>query len=201
MFGHSSESKPATDPESGSVGSCQFPTLGFVVDQFLKAESFVPEAFWKIDVAITKEDITANFTWQRGHLFDKLFCFVLYEACCESPTATVIKATSKPTSKWYFPHVTIAQLVIMSQKVYRQDLMLCRPLRRPLPMTTVELQKMGTRILRLSGDRIMQVVHQHRASKTLVSRHAANSTVSRSRRLCTTRDLSAIPGRKQMSSI
>ncbi|KAG5455593.1 MAG: DNA topoisomerase, partial [Olpidium bornovanus] len=31
-----------------SYGSCQFPTLGFVVDQFLKAESFVPEAFWKI---------------------------------------------------------------------------------------------------------------------------------------------------------
>lgn len=31
-----------------SYGSCQFPTLGFVVDRWLEHESFVPETFWKL---------------------------------------------------------------------------------------------------------------------------------------------------------
>lgn len=31
-----------------SYGSCQFPTLGFVVERYKAIESFIPEAFWKI---------------------------------------------------------------------------------------------------------------------------------------------------------
>lgn len=31
-----------------SYGSCQFPTLGFVVDRYKDVESFIPEPFWKI---------------------------------------------------------------------------------------------------------------------------------------------------------
>lgn len=31
-----------------SYGSCQFPTLGFVVDRYKSIEEFIPEAFWKI---------------------------------------------------------------------------------------------------------------------------------------------------------
>lgn len=31
-----------------SYGSCQFPTLGFVVDRYVDIENFVPEPFWKI---------------------------------------------------------------------------------------------------------------------------------------------------------
>ena len=31
-----------------SYGSCQFPTLGFVVERYLEREKFVPEKFWKI---------------------------------------------------------------------------------------------------------------------------------------------------------
>ena len=31
-----------------SYGSCQFPTLGFVVERYKAIESFVPENFWKI---------------------------------------------------------------------------------------------------------------------------------------------------------
>jgi DNA topoisomerase-3 len=33
-----------------SYGSCQFPTLGFVVERFKQRESFVSEPFWKINV-------------------------------------------------------------------------------------------------------------------------------------------------------
>jgi len=31
-----------------SYGSCQFPTLGFVVERYKQVEAFVPEPFWKL---------------------------------------------------------------------------------------------------------------------------------------------------------
>ena len=31
-----------------SYGSCQFPTLGFVVARFKEVQAFVPEPFWKL---------------------------------------------------------------------------------------------------------------------------------------------------------
>lgn len=36
-----------------SIGPCQFPTLGFVVDQFKKVDSFIPEDFWRIVLEYT----------------------------------------------------------------------------------------------------------------------------------------------------
>lgn len=31
-----------------SYGSCQFPTLGFVVERYKAVQNFIPEKFWKI---------------------------------------------------------------------------------------------------------------------------------------------------------
>ena len=31
-----------------SYGSCQFPTLGFVVERYKQVQAFVPEPFWKL---------------------------------------------------------------------------------------------------------------------------------------------------------
>lgn len=31
-----------------SYGSCQFPTLGFVVERYKQVQAFIPEAFWKL---------------------------------------------------------------------------------------------------------------------------------------------------------
>ena len=31
-----------------SYGSCQFPTLGFVVERYKQVEAFIKEPFWKI---------------------------------------------------------------------------------------------------------------------------------------------------------
>ncbi|KAJ3034776.1 DNA topoisomerase 3-alpha [Rhizophlyctis rosea] len=111
-----------------SYGSCQFPTLGFVVDRYMKVQNFVAEDFWKIDVTIARDGITAKFNWARGHLFDQQFALVLYERCMDNPTATVVSIERKPKSKW-----------------------------APLPLTTVEMQKVGSRSLRMSSDRIMSV--------------------------------------------
>lgn len=31
-----------------SYGSCQFPTLGFVVERYKQVQQFIPEPFWKL---------------------------------------------------------------------------------------------------------------------------------------------------------
>ena len=87
------------------LGPCQFPTLGFVVDQYHRVQSFIPEQFWYIYVAIERqedgEDVqTVEFRWRRGHLFDMEASVVLYEQCVAEPLATVVKVETKPTSKW-----------------------------------------------------------------------------------------------------
>lgn len=109
-------------------GSCQFPTLGFVVDRYFKVKNFVPEAFWSIKVMHEKDGVKVNFNWARVHLFDRMAVTILFERCILAKTARVTKMQKKPTSKW-----------------------------KPLPLTTVELQKMGSRSLRMDSQRVMKV--------------------------------------------
>ena len=109
-----------------SYGSCQFPTLGFVVDRYLRVRNFVPESFWYIRVVHEKDGITVKFTWRRGHLFDRMAVVIVFERCLLAKLATVTKMQKKPTKKW-----------------------------KPLPLTTVELQKMGSRFLRMSSQDVM----------------------------------------------
>lgn len=111
-----------------SYGSCQFPTLGFVVDRYFRVKRFVPETFWSIQVMHKQGNIKVFFSWQRNRLFDRMAVVILYERCLAARTAEVVKMQKKPTSKW-----------------------------RPLPLTTVELQKMGSRYLRMDSQRVMTV--------------------------------------------
>jgi len=112
-------------------GSCQFPTLGFVVERWRKVENFVPEPFWSIKLSVTKENIEVKFNWKRGHLFDRLCCLCLYEMCLDKGMARVASVVTKPRTKW-----------------------------RPLPLTTVELQKQGAKYLRMSSANIMKVAEK-----------------------------------------
>ncbi|KAF2237177.1 DNA topoisomerase [Viridothelium virens] len=114
-----------------SYGSCQFPTLGFVVDRYFRVKNFKPETFWSIKVMHKKDGVNVNFHWQRVHLFDRMVVVVLYERCLQTKTAKVTKMQRKPTSKW-----------------------------KPLPLTTVELQKMGSRFLRMDSQRVMKVAEE-----------------------------------------
>jgi DNA topoisomerase-3 len=111
-----------------SYGSCQFPTLGFVVERYFRVRNFVPETFWAIKVMHKKDGIEVRFRWARGHLFDRMSAVILFERCIMAKTARVSKVQTKPTSKW-----------------------------KPLPLTTVELQKCGSRFLRMDSQRVMQV--------------------------------------------
>ncbi|XP_022666129.1 DNA topoisomerase 3-alpha-like isoform X2 [Varroa jacobsoni] len=105
-----------------SYGSCQFPTLGFVVERYKEIDRFEAETFYKIEMTHEKDNIHAEFNWRRGRIFNHAVCFVLYEKMQERPEARVQRITSKPKSK-------------------------CRP----QPMDTITLEKLASRKLRITA--------------------------------------------------
>ncbi|KAJ8065608.1 hypothetical protein OCU04_006284 [Sclerotinia nivalis] len=109
-----------------SYGSCQFPTLGFVVDRYFKVKNFVPEPFWSIKVTHSREDMNVIFNWKRNRLFDRAVVIILFERCLAAKIAKVTKVQEKPTKKW-----------------------------KPLPLTTVELQKAASRWLHMNSQTAM----------------------------------------------
>lgn len=76
----------------------------------------------------TQDNIKVNFLWRRVHLFDRAAVTIMLERCLAAKEAKVIKVNQKPASKW-----------------------------RPLPLTTVDLQMMGSRYLRMDSQKIMKV--------------------------------------------
>ncbi|KAJ3569230.1 hypothetical protein NPX13_g6151 [Xylaria arbuscula] len=110
-----------------SYGSCQFPTLGFVVDRYFRVRNFKPEPFWSIKVMHKRDGIDVHFSWARYRLFDRAAVIILYERCLKAKKAKVTKVQEKPTKRW-----------------------------KPLPLTTVELQKMATRFLHMTGQQAME---------------------------------------------
>lgn len=114
-----------------SYGSCQFPTLGFVVDRYFRVKRFKPEMFWNIKVTHIRDGVTVCFAWARVHLFDHAIVTIIFEKCLDARLARVNKVQKKPTSKW-----------------------------RPLPLTTVELQMQGSRFLRMDSKKVMKIAEQ-----------------------------------------
>ncbi|XP_004713017.1 DNA topoisomerase 3-alpha isoform X1 [Echinops telfairi] len=114
-----------------SYGSCQFPTLGFVVERFKAIQAFVPETFHRIKVTHEHEDGAVEFNWKRHRLFNHTACLVLYQLCMEDPTATVVDVRSKPKSKW-----------------------------RPQALDTVELEKLASRKLRINAKETMRLAER-----------------------------------------
>ena len=104
-----------------SYGTCQFPTLSFVVDRYIRVRNFTPEPFWQIDVVVAHESGNVPFTWERGHLFDKAFVAIIYQRLLRMPdSARIASMTTKPTTHY-----------------------------KPYPLTTVELQKCCLRFFRI----------------------------------------------------
>ncbi|MCJ1366569.1 DNA topoisomerase [Acarospora aff. strigata] len=114
-----------------SYGSCQFPTLGFVVDRYLRVKNFIPEPFWSIKVMHRRDETNVTFLWRRVHLYDRMAVIILFERCLIAKTAKVSQMQKRPTSKW-----------------------------RPLPLTTVELQKLGSSFLRMDSQKVMKIAEE-----------------------------------------
>ncbi len=118
-------------PNLISYGSCQFPTLGFIVERYLRVRTFVPEPFWTIKLMHQKAGIRMNFSWARKSLFDRMTAVMLYECCLISQNARVQKVKTKPSSKW-----------------------------KPLPLTTLELQKCGSRFLGMDSEKVLHLAEK-----------------------------------------
>ena len=128
ILSYGTSSTQGADPPLTLTGSCQFPTLGFVVDRYFRVKNFAPETFWGIKVVHIRGDISVTFGWDRHHLFDRMAVAILFERCIIAKKAEVTKVQDKPTSKW-----------------------------RPLPLTTLEMQQKGTQYLRMDSQRVMKV--------------------------------------------
>ncbi|KAI1724598.1 DNA topoisomerase domain-containing protein [Ditylenchus destructor] len=107
-----------------SYGSCQFPTLGFVVERYKEVKSFIPEQFWKLVGKDVDNDV--DFTWDRFRLFDEDAVKVFLDICTEAKFAKVVLVDKHPKSKW-----------------------------RPVAMDTIELEKLGVRLLKMTAKRVM----------------------------------------------
>ncbi|EAX95113.1 DNA topoisomerase family protein [Trichomonas vaginalis G3] len=119
------------DADLISFGSCQFPTLGFVVEAFLNHIKHVPEYFWKIDPIITKDNIKVTLKWDRKRLFCKLSTFAIYAYILDNPMAKVLKVDE------------------------RQELSF-----KPLPLSTIELQRRCSKYLKISAQRSMDAAEK-----------------------------------------
>lgn len=122
-----------------SYGTCQFPTLGFIVDAYNERENFVPEAFWYIRTIIKKDGIFSELKWSRKRLFCKLSCLAIYASVLQEPTGKVIEIERKPTQK-----------------------------EKPLPLTTVELQRRASKYLKIDPSTTMSIA-EHLYSKGYIS--------------------------------
>ncbi|KAG0417279.1 DNA topoisomerase 3, partial [Dictyocoela roeselum] len=111
-----------------SYGSCQIPTLGFVVHRDQQVKDFFPENFYSLETSVFKK-IRNDFSWRRGNVFDKNCVISFYEALLRTKNR-------------------IAQIsrVTKTEKVKY----------RPLPLRTVELQKIMSKILKISSSKIME---------------------------------------------
>ena len=77
------------------------------------------------------EKCRIEFRWDRIRLFEQIACEILLDICQERPEATVISLNQKPKSKW-----------------------------RPLPMDTVEMEKLASRLLRISAKETMKIAEK-----------------------------------------
>ncbi|CAF3174149.1 unnamed protein product [Rotaria sp. Silwood2] len=115
-----------------SYGSCQFPTLGFIVERYLQRENFIREPFWKITVEHqTDNNEFCEFTWERNRLFEHQPCLMIYDMIMDEPLARVMDIKSKNKSKW-----------------------------RPTALDTVEMEKLASRKLRMTGKKTMDIAEK-----------------------------------------
>ena len=135
-----------------SIGPCQFPTLGFIVQRKWDIDAHVPEPFWKIvlvhqpggrasgganapgvgpNVTGAPGSLRAEFEWARGRLFDRALAETLFRQAERAGSATVTREGGRPS--------------------YRNP---------PLPLNTLEMQKRLNRAIRISPEAIMKLAEE-----------------------------------------
>lgn len=119
-----------------SYGTCQFPTLGFVVKRYNKIVNFKEEYDWTITLEVKVSTADGNneelsniiFEWERGKICDRLFTLVIYETCIENPNAKIKEITRNKIIK-----------------------------RKPIPLNTVEMTKLASNKLKMSPSKCINI--------------------------------------------
>lgn len=114
-----------------SYGPCQFPTLGFVVDRFRERLAFITISFYNIMFDFSLNGETATFSFDRGRLFDHTTTAILLEMMSEVENAFIVSVIRSPRNRI-----------------------------RPLPLSTVEMQKRLATSARLSAHRTMEIAEK-----------------------------------------
>ena len=97
-----------------SYGSCQFPTLSFIVERYIANYNFVSKPFFYLELIIGK----CNLSWERGKLFDEFIGGVLYEQCMLDPTVTIVKVETKSKKRMKpYPLTTIEFIKLSVSKL------------------------------------------------------------------------------------
>ena len=79
-----------------------------------------------------KDNEVAHFNWQRDKLFDKLATMVIYESCLEgNPVAKIVSVQQKRKTN-----------------------------QKPLPLTTITMQKEISKQYRISSERTMEIAEK-----------------------------------------
>jgi DNA topoisomerase III len=121
-----------------SYGPCQSPALGLVVDRQLTIDNFQRRPFWIFRLRL--QDCDCTFEWARCRLFEEIASHVLYELCVEDTLAL--------------------NNLVRVERVDSQP----RTRMRPVPLSTIELQKAASRLMRISSDRSVKAAEALYAS-------------------------------------
>jgi DNA topoisomerase-3 len=113
-----------------SYGTCQFPTLGFVIEQYRKVCSCKDSMKWSLDVQLRTGRHSCKLVWERGFLFDRLIV-MCYKDLVSGGIAQLTKVERKQVFKL-----------------------------KPIPLRTVELQKHLSSMLKMSAKDIMKTGEQ-----------------------------------------
>lgn len=114
-----------------SFGTCQFPTLGFIVDAWKKHVSHQPEPYWFIQPTLSVEGNKYQVKWDRKYLFCKLSTVAILSSIMDNPICRVTSVVEKPKTN-----------------------------NKPLPLSTIELQKRCSRWIKISSATVMKCAEE-----------------------------------------
>jgi DNA topoisomerase III len=113
-----------------SFGPCQIPTLGFVVERARQIRDFIEEDFWSLKFKASRgsaHGVDNEFSWSRGDVFDRNCVIHFYSSLAGRDAVISDRRVSEKTKH------------------------------RPLPLRTVELQKVCASYYSMSAHRVMEV--------------------------------------------
>ena len=111
-----------------SYGPCQFPTLNFIVDRTEKIRNFIKEKFFYLELILNKgSEKEISFSWERNRLFDENITNAIYDKILNEKI-TVIKIEKNERKKI-----------------------------RPVPLNTIEMQKLISIHLKISSSITMKI--------------------------------------------